>query len=129
MVTANANATSGAAQPAALPNADSGVPQPAAIPSEANNSKRVSSLHLSELNARSANLGYWDVAISNHGLRNGHGKIRTLAKQNTALPSAAYSFQFSIPVNRQWLNKPCAPVTKGFSNKLSSVSKKTPLFA
>ena len=54
---------SGAAQPAALPEADSGVTQPVAILCEANNGKGVSSLHLSELNTRSAKLGCWDVGI------------------------------------------------------------------
>ena len=63
MANAKATATSGAAQPAALPDADSGVTQPAAIICEASNSKGVTSLHLSELNTRSAKLGCWDVGI------------------------------------------------------------------
>ena len=63
MANAKATATNGAAQPAALPDADSGVTQLAAIICEASNSKGVTSLHLSELNTRSAKLGCWDVGI------------------------------------------------------------------
>ena len=63
MASAKAAATSGATQPAALPDAQSDVKQPAGIISENTRSKGVTSLHLSELNTRSAKLGCWDVGI------------------------------------------------------------------
>ena len=53
MTNAKAKANSGAAQPAALLDADN----------SADNGKGVPSLHLAELNARSAKLGFWDVFI------------------------------------------------------------------
>ena len=63
MASVKATATSGAPQPAALPDAQSGVKQPAEGICEASNGKGVKSLHLSELNTRSAKLGSWQVGI------------------------------------------------------------------
>ena len=126
MANEKATASSGAAQPAALPDSDSTVAKPAAILCEANNGKGVSSLHLGELNTRSAKLGCWGVGISNHGLINGHGKIRPLSKRNRALLSAAYWFQVSSPVSMQWLNKTCAALTKTLSSKLSNTAMGEP---
>ena len=53
MTNAKAKANSGAAQPAALLDADN----------SADTGKGVPSLHLGELNTRSAKLGCWDVGI------------------------------------------------------------------
>ena len=129
MANAKATATSGAAQPAALPDADSGATQPAAIRCEANNGKGVPSLHLGELNTRSAKLGCWDVGSCQPRIEDWSWQDKTTQR---AKQGAAFRCLFVSSLNpseyavAQQNMRSCK---NNLSIKLSTVSKQTPLFA
>ena len=129
MANIKTTATSGAAQPAALPDADSSVTQPAAIICEASNSEGVTPLHLSELNTRSAKLGCWDVGIFQPRIDEWSWKDKNTQQTKQGAAFRCLLVSNLNPGEYAVAQQNMRSGNKTLSNKLSSVSKKTPLFA
>ena len=129
MANEEATASSGAAQPAALPDADSTVAQPAAILCEANNGKGVSSLHLGELNTRSTNLGCWDVGIFQPRIDEWSWKDKASLQTKQGAAFRCLLVSSLNPSEYVVAQQTMRSGNKTLSSKLSIVSKQTPLFA
>ena len=129
MASAKAAATSGATQPAALPDAQSDVKQPAGIISENTRSKGVTSLHLSELNTRSAKLGGWDVGIHQPRIDDWQWKDKNNQETKHGAAFRCHLVSSLNPSEYVVAQQNMRNGNKNHAKKLSSVSKKTPLFA